>query len=60
MDAASLIPTGGGAVAILIVSMIIGIICGVVGIEMHHNVFGWMISGFVTSLIVISAIHAWA
>jgi hypothetical protein len=59
MEAASVIPTGGGAVIIIIVvSIFVGVICGISAAEMRRNMFGWTIIGVAGSLLVISAVHA--
>jgi len=57
-DAAALIPHGGGAVAILIVSIFAAVTAGLVAIETHRNEYLWMLAGFVAAFVVISAIHA--
>lgn len=62
MEAASVIPTGGGAVIIIVVCIFVGVICGISAAEMRRNMFGWTIIGVAGSLLVISAVHAvlWA
>ena len=42
-----LIPHGGGAVAILIAAIVIAVIAAVVALELHRNMFGWMLTAFV-------------
>ncbi|MGZ4554913.1 MAG: hypothetical protein ACXVXZ_04015 [Mycobacteriaceae bacterium] len=58
MEAASVIPTGGGAVIIIISSIFVGVICGITAAEMRRNMFGWTIIGVAGSLLVISAVRA--
>ncbi|HEX4559234.1 MAG TPA: hypothetical protein VH166_08620 [Mycobacterium sp.] len=53
-----LIPRGGGAVAILIASMAIGVITATVALEQGRTttaMFGWMITAFVVTFVVVSA-----
>ena len=52
-----LIPHGGGAVAILIAAIVIAVIAAVVALELHRNMFGWMLTAFVATLVIISAVH---
>ena len=58
MEAASVIPTGGGAVIIIVISIFVGVICGITAAEMRRNMFGWTIIGVAGSLLVISAVRA--
>jgi len=41
----SFIPTGGGAVTILIVSIFVGVACAMIAIETNRNLWGWMLAG---------------
>ncbi len=50
VEAASVIPTGGGAVAIVIASIFVAVVCAMIAIETNHNLYGWMLVGFVGSL----------
>jgi hypothetical protein len=54
----SVIPTGGGAVAILIGSIFVAVVCGMIAIEVNRNVWGWMVVGLVGSFLIISVLHA--
>ncbi len=54
----SVIPTGGGAVAILIGSIFVAVACGMIAIEVNRNVWGWMVVGLVGSFLIISVLHA--
>ncbi len=58
LEAASLIPHGGGAVAILIGAIFVAVAVGIVGIELRRNQYLWMLAGFVAALVLISLIHA--
>jgi hypothetical protein len=57
-EATSFIPHGGGAVAVLIASIVVAVIATTVAIEMQRNVFGWAIIGFVGTAILVCAVHA--
>ena len=52
-----IIPRGGGAVAILIASIVIALIAGVVALELHRNMALWMLSAFIVTLVTISAVN---
>ncbi len=52
-----LIPHGGGAVAILIASIVIALIAGTVALELHRNMFSWMVTTFVVTFVIISAVN---
>jgi len=60
VQASGVLPTGGGAVAIIIGSIFVAVIVAVVAIETNRNPYGWMVVGFVASFVIISAIHALA
>ena len=52
-----LIPHGGGALAILIAGIVIAVIAAVVALELRRNMFGWMLTAFVATLVIVSAVH---
>ena len=54
----SFIPTGGGAVTILIVSIFVGVACAMIAIETNRNLWGWMLANVVSSFVIINARHA--
>jgi len=54
----SVVPTGGGAVAILVGSIFVAVACGIVAIEVNRNLWGWMVVGLVGSFVIISALYA--
>jgi hypothetical protein len=56
-EAASIIPRGGGAVAILIAGIVVAVICATVAIELHRNAYVWTTIGFVGTVILLSAIN---
>jgi len=58
LEAASLIPHGGGAVAILIGAIFVAVAVGIVGIELRRNQYLWMLASFVAAFVLISLIHA--
>jgi len=58
LEAASLIPYGGGAVAILIGAIFVAVAVGIVAIELRRNQYLWMLTSFVAALVLISLIHA--
>jgi hypothetical protein len=49
------VPHGGGAVAILIASIAMAVIAGTIALELHRNMFGWMVTAFVVTFVVVSA-----
>ncbi len=53
-----MVPTGGGAVAILVGSVFVAVACGIVAIEVNRNLWGWMVVGLVGSFVIISAFYA--
>jgi len=58
LEAVSLIPYGGGAVAILIGAIFVAVAVGTVAIELRRNQYLWMLTSFVAALVLISLIHA--
>ena len=53
-----LLPHGGGAVAILIVSIVIALLTALVALELRRStgaMFAWMITAFVVTFVVVSA-----
>ena len=52
-----LIPHGGGTVAILIAAIAVAVIAGMVALELHRNMFGWMFTAFVVTFVIISAVN---
>jgi hypothetical protein len=50
-----LVPHGGGAVAILIASIAMAVIAGMIALELQRNMFGWMVTVFVVTFVVVSA-----
>jgi hypothetical protein len=48
------VPHGGGAVAIVIASIVMAIIAATVAVERRANVAVWMIGAFVVTFVVIS------
>jgi len=58
LEAVSLIPYGGGAVAILIGAIFVAVAVGIAAIELRRNQYLWMLTSFVAALVLISLIHA--
>lgn len=52
---ASLIPHGGGAVAILIAGMVCAVIAATAALEMHRNMVAWMVATFVGTVLLLAA-----
>jgi len=57
-EAASLIPHGGGAAAILIGAIFVAVAVGTVAIELRRNQYLWMLASFAAAFVLISVIHA--
>lgn len=59
-----LVPHGGGAVAIVIASIVIAVIAAVIALEQNRSartMFGWMIAAFVVTFVVLTAaVHLFA
>jgi hypothetical protein len=55
----SLIPHGGGAVAILIAGIVSSVVAATVALETRRNMVGWMAATFVGTIFVAAAVlHA--
>ena len=50
------VPHGGGAVAILIASIVMAAVAATVAVERRANIAVWMISAFVGTFVVISVV----
>ncbi len=57
-EAAGIIPHGGGAVAILIASLVTAIVAATVAVEMHRSLFLWSTATFLGTFVLISAFAA--
>lgn len=58
VTASSLIPHGGGAVTILVISILFAMLCATIAVEMRRNHILWLVISFVGSFVIISAVHA--
>lgn len=58
--ATGLLPGGGAASAVLGASIILGMFTGVIALETHRSPWVGMVVGFLTSLVVLTALHALA
>lgn len=50
------VPHGGGAVAILIASIVMAVIAATVAVERRTNIAVWTIGAFVVTFVVISVV----
>lgn len=50
------LPHGGGAVAIVIASIVVAIIAATVAVERRSNVAVWMVGAFVITFVVASVV----
>ncbi len=58
LEAASLVPHGGGAAVILIGAIFVAVVMGIVALEVGRNLYLWMVISFVAAFALISVIHA--
>ncbi|MFC9768540.1 hypothetical protein [Rhodococcus jostii] len=56
--AVGVIPHGGGAVAMVIAAIFVGMICVMVAIEMRRNSVVWGVVGLVGTVVLVSVVHA--
>lgn len=56
--AAGIVPHGGGAVAIVVAGIVVGIVCVTAAIEMNRNPVLWGLVGLIGTLVIVSAVHA--
>jgi xanthine/uracil permease len=58
LDAASVIPHGGPAIAIFVAGLFVAVVGAIVAMEKQHNPFTWSVLGFVVAVVGASAVHA--
>jgi hypothetical protein len=52
----SVLPHGGGAVAIVAASIVVAIIAATVAVERRSNVAVWMIGAFIATFVLVSVV----
>jgi hypothetical protein len=57
-EVAGMIPQGGPAIAILVAGIFVAVIAAIVAMEKRRKPIPWAITGFVVTIIVVSAVDA--
>ncbi|MDV6277835.1 hypothetical protein R3Q06_30535 [Rhodococcus erythropolis] len=57
MMAAGVVPQGGGAVAMVVAAIFVGMICVIVAIETGRSSVAWGLAGLVGTVVLVSVIR---